>query len=343
MAIPATAAVPGTQFTVDWHSNSTQYSFLSHAHDDHLAGIRGIKLPHLVFCSEITRALISARFSKIAECLRSFQVGEEFEIEGVKIMTFNANHTPGSVMFLFTLTNGEKILHTGDFRAEASVISSIRPFAPIDKLYIDTTFGTTNIDIPPRGRCVQFIKAISKNLLSKGYTILFGTYNSGKEDVVVEVATSLGCQVYTNEKRMVGIKSLQEAGSLSKRVEFVNDPSAKIHLVFIDTNAAEYDSEKKIAMIKLTGWSGRRNWEKPAFNTEKLVLYNIPYSDHSSVEELKAFVTVASPSAIVSTTSKSPKDVSTIQKIFLPLMRRGANKQFIDFFLVPKKKVSEKK
>lgn len=48
---------------------------------------------------------------------------------------------PGSNMFLFRFPNGKLVLHTGDFRADASLLKNplLQP-KQIDTIYLDTTY-----------------------------------------------------------------------------------------------------------------------------------------------------------------------------------------------------------
>ena len=150
---PKHFSVPGTNFTVDWHNKTEPkyiHSFLSHAHTDHLSGIGSFRSPRILHCTPITKKIILLKYPKLIECIVTHECGSRAEIEGVVVHFLDANHTPGSVMFLFILPNGKKILHTGDFRAEKFIAESILPFTPIDSLYMDCTYGTTKLNILPR-------------------------------------------------------------------------------------------------------------------------------------------------------------------------------------------------
>ena len=62
---------------------------------------------------------------------------------------YEANHCPGAVMFLFKGQQGN-VLHTGDFRFKDPMLDHFRGL-PIDYLYLDNTFATTDEEFPSQG------------------------------------------------------------------------------------------------------------------------------------------------------------------------------------------------
>jgi DNA cross-link repair 1A protein len=271
--------------------------------------------------------------------------GSSFTIDGVTVHVLNANHTPGSAIFVFLLPNGKRVLHTGDFRAEPSVISSASKFSPVDHLFIDCTFAISGLTIPPREVCRAFVIERCKVWLPRDYLVIIGTYTIGKEDLLLDVAEALGCCVYAPEARLTGIRSLMEAGWRRSDLFVDDQKSARIHLVPIGTtsleNAIAYAisvNRTKVLAFQATGSAGKPFWQSPTTLSARgvdAVVYAVPYSDHSAPEELRKFVDAMKPIVVTSTTHTSRKDVAKIRDMFVPYMRKDKSRSFIDFYAAP--------
>ncbi|OHT12667.1 hypothetical protein TRFO_17501 [Tritrichomonas foetus] len=340
-------SVPGTNFTVDWHCKTFPnyiHSFLSHAHSDHLSGIQGFKAPRVLHCTEITAKMLILKVPKVQPCIQICQPNTTIVVEGVKVHVLNANHTPGSAMFVFELKNGKKILHTGDFRAEPSVVQSAAFFSPIDQLFMDCTYACSNINVPPRSECVNFVISKVKELLPRGFIITIGTYTIGKEELVFDVAEATACKVYAPETRMKTLRDLASSGYRSGDFLVDDKESAMIHLLGIqecnqDSSLlyAKSLGKTQIATFSVSGWNGRGFWKAPqVINRDgaTCISYSVPYSDHSSNSELIEFVKATKPAKITSTTQTQPKQIEKINKMFNPYIRKSANKGFLDFYMI---------
>ncbi|KAK8863956.1 DNA cross-link repair 1A protein [Tritrichomonas musculus] len=351
---PLQFSVPGTNFTVDWHCKTFPnyiHSFLSHAHEDHMAGIRSFKPPRVLHCTEITAKMLLIKVPKIKPCIKICNPNTSFTVEGVKIYVLDANHTPGSAMFIFELKSGKKILHTGDFRAEEFVINSITSFSPIDHLFIDCTYACQGINFPKRSECVSFVIETIHDLFPKGFFAIIGTYSIGKESLIFDVAQATASTIYAPEPRMTTLRDLTSTGWHKSKLLNDDKCSAQIHVLSIGNGATletsiEYAkslNKTKVVVFSLSGWNGRAFWQTPrTLEAEniKSILYDVPYSDHSSPEELIQFVKAVSPSKITPTTAMQPKLINKINKMFHPFIRKSANKQYIDFYFSPTNKNS---
>lgn len=348
---PPQFSVPGTKFTVDWHCTTFPeyiHSFLSHAHEDHLSGIRSFRPPRILHCTEITAKMLIIKVPQIKPCIQICQSNSSFIVEDVTVHVLDANHTPGSAMFIFELNDGKRILHTGDFRAEPSVVKTAKQFAPIDHLFIDCTYACKGINIPTRKECVDFITERMRDLTPKGYFTILGTYTIGKEDLIFDVAEFTSSTVYAPETRMKTLRDLANTGWRKDDI-LVDDPlNATIHVLPIGSGsslegAIEYAKsigKTKVLSFSASGWNGRGFWNLPQSlerDGVNCIAYGVPYSDHSSPSELISFVQTMKPAAITPTTGDNPKMIEKINKLFLPYIRKASNKKFIDFWMTEKK------
>ncbi|KAG5924693.1 hypothetical protein E4U61_007368 [Claviceps capensis] len=147
--------------------------FLSHVHSDHLAGLEFLRSP-FVYCSPATKEILlrlekyacridyaggvlEARqqtYKHLRRVLKALPMETPTTMElkpGCKIQVtlFDANHCPGSTMFLIE-GQGKAIVYTGDVRAEPWFVNSIarnptiveytHGLRTLDKLYLDTSF-----------------------------------------------------------------------------------------------------------------------------------------------------------------------------------------------------------
>ncbi|CAG8624681.1 2293_t:CDS:2 [Funneliformis caledonium] len=147
--------LPGTSITMDAFKygkipHCTAY-FLSHFHSDHYGGLTSKWSHGLIYCSTVTGNLVVQQLKVARHFIRKLPMNEEVCIDnnnGITVTLIDANHCPGSAIFLFKLKkeNGQikRYLHTGDFRAcPRQVLHSAitQPQNPVvDILYLDTTY-----------------------------------------------------------------------------------------------------------------------------------------------------------------------------------------------------------
>ncbi|KAF9289514.1 DNA break repair nuclease [Mortierella alpina] len=151
--------MPDTTFTVDAFCygavEGCDAYFLSHFHSDHYGGLTSSWNHGLIYCSSITANLVLSRLRVDEQYIRRLPMNDPTVVNGVTVRLLDANHCPGSVLFVFDLQNPKRrYLHTGDFRAAPEM--SIHPLlrqplnAPIDILYLDTTYSNPRYTFPPQ-------------------------------------------------------------------------------------------------------------------------------------------------------------------------------------------------
>lgn len=190
--------------------------FLSHCHTDHIKGLDSLEFKSIIhnhnvkiYCTRVTGSLVLRR-SKLDYLASSFvylEKGESYTInvshdETINVTVFEANHCPGSVMFLFS-RNGARALYTGDFRfAKDSTIDNT--IKNVNSLYIDTTFFSPEIaafrEFPSR---LESEDAVLRFILrEKELNQLIDVHidvTPGWENIFIALANHYDCDIQASE------------------------------------------------------------------------------------------------------------------------------------------------
>ncbi|KAG0274986.1 DNA break repair nuclease [Linnemannia exigua] len=156
--------MPDTGFTVDAFCygkvEGCDAYFLSHFHSDHYGGLTSNWNHGPIYCSSITANLVISRLRVDEQYVKRLPMYVPTVVGGVTVRLMDANHCPGSVLFVFDLHNPKRrYLHTGDFRASPDMV--IDPIlcqpqnVPIDILYLDTTYSNPRYTFPPQDVVIQ--------------------------------------------------------------------------------------------------------------------------------------------------------------------------------------------
>ncbi|KAI0793527.1 beta-lactamase-like protein [Abortiporus biennis] len=149
----------------------------------------------------------------------------EVELDGtmkVKITTLDANHCPGSVMYLVEGPLGT-VLHTGDFRAEPWFLQTlkknplIQPYLaseggdeerewkvgkPIDTIYLDSACMFALEDVPTKDEAVaglvSLIRLIISNPAEEDSLFFINTWTWGYEDILKAVAREFRTKIHVD-------------------------------------------------------------------------------------------------------------------------------------------------
>jgi Cft2 family RNA processing exonuclease len=139
--------------------------FLSHAHGDHLSGM---KSRDEIIATEATLDLAGL------DALPASHPGTEL---------LNAGHILGSTQ-LWAETGGTA-LYTGDFRVRDGIYTKGAAPKEADKLIIECTYGDPSFSFPPLEEIYSRISSWVK--LNSGSILLFSAYNLGKTQEMIKI------------------------------------------------------------------------------------------------------------------------------------------------------------
>lgn len=241
--------------------------FLSHFHSDHYIGLTSKWTHGPIWCSRATANLVRMQLGVDPIWVKELPWEEwtSFDVDGVRVRGLDANHCPGSMLFLFESAR-QRVLHCGDFRASPEHL--VHPLlAPgkdgvrgqrIDTVYLDTTYLNPKYAFPSQKSVIEACSALcaetqneanqspSKNKQPKSgvrsflttapsapekkgrLLVVVGTYSIGKERVCLGIAKALNSKIFAPPNKMKICACLEDP-ELNARL--TSDPrGAQVHM-----------------------------------------------------------------------------------------------------------------
>ncbi|XP_039105050.1 5' exonuclease Apollo isoform X1 [Hyaena hyaena] len=299
------ALIPHTPIAVDFWSlrraGAARLFFLSHMHSDHTVGLSSTWARPL-YCSPITAYLVHRHLQVSKKWIRALEVGEshvlpldEIGRETMTVTLLDANHCPGSVMFLFEGYFGT-ILYTGDFRYTPSMLKepALKLGKQIHTLYLDNTNCNPARVLPSRQEAArQIIELIRKH---PQHHVKIGLYSLGKESLLEQLALEFQTWVVLSPRRLELVQLLGLADVFT-----VEERAGRIHAV----------DHMEICHSAMLHWNQTHPTIAILPTSRKILrshpdIHIIPYSDHSSYAELRAFVAALKPCQVVPIVRQQP-------------------------------------
>ncbi|XP_069731939.1 5' exonuclease Apollo [Phaenicophaeus curvirostris] len=285
------AAIPGTPIAVDcWsvrRAPGARLFFLSHLHADHTAGLSSTWSRPL-YCSPLTARLLRRRLQVPPCWIRPLEVGQSHVVgEEVTVTLLDANHCPGSVMFLFEGAFGT-ILYTGDFRYTRSMQDEpVLQGRHIDRLYLDNTHCHPQRPLPSRQHATRQAAHLIRS--HPQHHVVIGLYSLGKEALLVDLAVEFGTWVVVSPWRLEQMRLLELPDVFT-----TEEGAGWIRAV----DVAEIRSDTLVSWNKLHPTIAIVPTGRPVKVTHPNI-HAIPYSDHSSFSELCEFVEWLKPCSVI--------------------------------------------
>jgi DNA cross-link repair 1A protein len=241
-------AAPLDHFIVDGFNfiePDVHHYFLTHAHSDHTCGLHASFDVGTIYCSPLTARVLRATLGTKQKLIRTFDIGETIEVEGVRVTALDAGHCPGSLMFLFHhVATGHIALHTGDCRASPVIVDAAVAAARIASttaaalvlgatataasqtantaaatarepagglvhtIYLDTTYWQPRWSFPPQEDSLRMLETLVAAELGREPRTLFlvGSYQIGKEKAIAAVARAASGRALVPARRAVSLR-----------------------------------------------------------------------------------------------------------------------------------------
>lgn len=337
--------IPDTDIVVDAFCygilNGVKAYFLTHFHYDHYKGLSK-KFTQPIYCSEITGRLINLKLGIPLKYLHFLPMEEPQNVCGLEVTLLEANHCPGAVMFLFKLQTGATVLHVGDFRAHPKMESYPALWnCSIDTLFLDTTYCNAVYDFPRQEDVIDKCVSVATSHIAdnKKTLIVVGSYTIGKERVFKAIASALDCKIWASSDKQKTLRCIQDneicsrltSEKLSARVHVLpmSDLQPRKLMAYVETLKPRYSV---VVAIRPTGWEHSSDQGQGLENLVSkqcgnVYMYGIPYSEHSSFNELKRFVQFIQPKKIIPTVNVgNPKSRQQMQKYFQDWQEKARQK-----------------
>ena len=282
------------------------YSFISHAHADHL---NGLKKQNKFIASQETYALAGLE-------------GHLVNVEGAKLI--NAGHILGARQLVLE-HDGHKTIYTGDISVRPNIFGMSAEIEQCDKLITESTYANPEYKFPDNFEVYESLsKWVKENDRSN---LLIGAYEMGKAQEMVKVLNEYCglapivtekaekiCKVYEKfgiklDRAVVGSDEAEEV--MEKRFVAVV-PMRHAKRYFANNLACAFGRETLVAVA--TGWA-----LKYRFNADA----SFPISDHADFNDLVQYAEGTGAKDIEFFEGDGSKLVSALKnKIINPLLNK---------------------
>ncbi len=309
--------LPDVGIAMDGTHPGAEFTFVTHAHADHMHRNRGVH----THASRPTLELMKLRGFKGTST--ALQFNKPIETDRCRITLFPAGHILGSAM-IFIETDEASLLYTGDYRTPASPATEGFDAPPqADYLITEATFSLPIYRWKSHEELGSEIRLFAENALQKKYTPVFLAYNLGKAQEIMHLLSPLHhpvmihgagynlCEVYEQEGIDLGNYSTYDRQNCEGNILIC--PSSALSNGF-----ASNVKKKKIAYC--SGWAALES-RQTQLTVDKL----IPISDHLDFYELIDFCERLNPKKVYITHTPNPDVVEHY------LTERNINSQFLNF------------
>ncbi|MEM2739996.1 MAG: MBL fold metallo-hydrolase [Candidatus Bathyarchaeia archaeon] len=256
--------------------------FISHAHTDHCRGLSIISFRR--YATYQTIALCRARGQNVGG-VYSVRYGDILSLPyGVCVEVLNAGHILGSAMFRVE-TPEATILYTGDFNTVKSFTVKPAEIAECDIAIVESTYGSPDFILPPRGRVYLDLISWMIRCLHDGYTPVIQTDilgNSQELNTVINKLTNVKVYVHPRVARYNRI--YEEYGC---QLEYSVSRMSILDGVYMVPKDI-FPDNPRFRVGFASGWALRFSYDR----------YPIPFSDHADFKSIIEYIGEVKPKKV---------------------------------------------
>ncbi|MCC5913186.1 MAG: hypothetical protein JJU46_02315 [Balneolaceae bacterium] len=289
---------PEYGFSLDGYHPKADFTFVSHAHADHMPRNRNCTAT----ATGATLALMRRRGFRGHE--RELRFGEILETDRFMATLYPAGHILGSAMVFIETDNGS-ILYTGDYKTPPSpATEGFSAPNHADLLITEATFSLPIYRWKPVEQLGEEIRQFAANSLADGYTPVFLAYNLGKAQEVMHLLAPLGKEVMIHGAGFKLCDVYEEHGiELGNYRAYVREECEGKILIApssaLGNGFASNVRKKRVAYC--SGWASNES-RRSQLTADKL----IPLSDHLDFFELIRFCKELNPEKVLITHTPNP-------------------------------------
>lgn len=279
----------GRGISVDRFDRPAELYLLTHAHYDHMDGLRrGWERGPLV-CSPLTARVVT-RCLRIPEAqVRAIEPGEDARFPGVTVSALDARHIPGSLMFRLDFGDA-RIVFTGDMKAEPALVQEAAAWAGADELYVDATYGDPRYAFPTRAEAARDVVRLIREAGSR--EVFLALYTAGRIPLLQRVVAEIERPVYVSDAIYRSFDAMGLGALVTRDKESTN--LRGYQRGYLEGAFLEYRKfrPREHVVIIPTGWTADAQPAHPRYRY-------VAYSDHSDSAELAAFLSVMSAREVI--------------------------------------------
>lgn len=308
--------LPETKIAMDGTHPDAEYTFVTHAHADHMHRKRS------VYTHATLPTLNLMKMRGFAGESTAVSFGESLETDGFRVTLYPAGHILGSAMIYVESDQGS-LLYTGDYKTPPSPASEgFSAPETADYVISEATFGLPIYRWMSLEKLGDEVRSFASEALNDGYTPVFLGYNLGKAQEIMHLLAPLNhpvmihgagyklCEVYDKEGIDLGPYQAYDRDTCEGNILIC--PSSAL-----STGFASNVKKKRIAYC--SGWAALES-RRTQLTVDKL----IPLSDHLDFYELINFCERLNPKKVFITHTPNPDVVKHY------LDNRGISNNFLD-------------